>query len=324
MTRCALVAVAVLFGATACAEVRLQPQPGAIAYMKPNARLFAYTGHHEDVWIARLDGSRPRKLGAGVQPSVSPDGRYIAFGHDSQVLLESVDGAGPVVLYTLHGRWPVLYEPPVWAPDSEHVAFETEQGLRVVDVFTRQVSLLPSTTDFSFSPDSRRIVYEARGDLYVVQASGGRPRQLTDDRKDHSPVWGKPGIAFVRLAEGGEGDVWLSDGRPRHARQLTHRGVAFSPEFFSADGTKLLAAIPPSNNGQLWAADVRTGHARPLTPFVGDLYAQGLSSDGRTVLAAVGCGGMPGPYGYVETIPFSGGRPHVIVRGPCGASWNAP
>jgi Tol biopolymer transport system component len=186
------------------------------------------------------------------------------------------------------------------------------------------VSLLPSTTDFSFSPDSRRIVYEARGDLYVVQASGGRPRQLTDDRKDHSPVWGKPGIAFVRLAEGGEGDVWLSDGRPRHARQLTHRGVAFSPEFFSADGTKLLAAIPPSNNGQLWAVDVRTGHARPLTPFVGDLYAQGLSSDGRTVLAAVGCGGMPGPYGYVETIPFSGGRPHVIVRGPCGASRNAP
>ena len=91
-----------------------------------------------------------------------------------------------------------------------------------------------------------------------------------------------------------------------------------------ADGTKLLAAIPPSHNGQLWAVDVRTGDARPLTPFVGDLYAQGLSNDGQTVLAAVGCGGMPRPYGYLETIPFAGGKPHVIVRGPCRASWNAP
>jgi hypothetical protein len=47
-----------------------------------------------------------------------------------------------------------------------------------------------------------------------------------------------------------------------------------------------------------------------------------LSSDGKTVLASVGCGGMVSPYGYVETIPFTGGKPHVIARGPCRASWN--
>ncbi len=41
-------------------------------------------------------------------------------------------------------------------------------------------------------------------------------------------------------------------------RRLTHTGVGFTPAFFSADGTKLLAAIPPSHNGQLWAVDVRS------------------------------------------------------------------
>jgi hypothetical protein len=40
------------------------------------------------------------------------------------------------------------------------------------------------------------------------------------------------------------------------------------------------------------------------------------------VLAAIGCGGMASSFGIVETLPFSGGSPNVIVRGPCRASWN--
>jgi hypothetical protein len=47
-----------------------------------------------------------------------------------------------------------------------------------------------------------------------------------------------------------------------------------------------------------------------------------VSGDGKAVLAAVGCGGMPSLVGYVETIRFRGGKPHVIARRPCRASWN--
>jgi hypothetical protein len=77
------------------------------------------------------------------------------------------------------------------------------------------------------------------------------------------------------------------------------------------------------HNGKLYAVDTTTGTTRALTDFVGDLYAQGLSRDGKTVLAAIGCGGMTSPFGLVETIPFAGGKPTVIARGPCRASWNA-
>jgi hypothetical protein len=48
----------------------------------------------------------------------------------------------------------------------------------------------------------------------------------------------------------------------------------------------------------------------------------GLSRDGKTVLAARGCGELATPFGLVETIPFGGGSPTVIVKGPCAASWN--
>jgi Tol biopolymer transport system component len=319
-----LVALVVLACATACGGAVTRPTGGVLVYAKPNAPLAGYTGHHEDVWVAQLDGSRPWKLTSGVQPSVSPDGRLVAFGSGSQVLLESTQGGPAAVLYTIGGRWPVVYVPPVWAPDSEHLAIEVERGrLLVVDVVTRQRSLLPATQSFSFSPDSRRIVYEARGDLYVIPTMGGTPRQLTHDGKDVAPVWGKSGIAFTRFrTRSHTGDIWLMDAGRTRMRRLTHSGVGFAPAFFSADGTRLLAAIPPSHNGQLWAVDVRTGKARAITPLVGDLNAEGLSSDGKTVLASVGCGGMVSPYGYVETIPFTGGKPHVIARGPCRASWN--
>lgn len=322
-----LVVLAVLACATACGSAVIAPSSGVLVYAKPNAPLAGYTGHHEDVWVAQLDGTRPWKLGSGVMPSVSPDGRLVAFGNGAQVLLESVQGGPAAVLYTFGGQWPLLYAPPVWAPDSEHVAIEAERGrLVVVDAATRRRTRLPATGAFSFSPDSRHIVYEDRGDLFVIRASGGTPRQLTHDRKDFAPVWGNPGIAFTRFRIRDRtvgGDVWLTNASGWGKRRLTHTGKGFSPAFFSGDGTKLLAAIPPSHNGQLWAVDVRTGMSRELTPFVGDLNAQGLSRDGKTVLASVGCGGRVGPYGYVETIPFAGGKPHVIARGPCRASWNA-
>jgi hypothetical protein len=77
------------------------------------------------------------------------------------------------------------------------------------------------------------------------------------------------------------------------------------------------------HNGKLYSVNVSTGEAKDLTGFVGDLYAQGLSRNGTTILAAIGCGGTLSPFGRVETIPFAGGRPTVIARGPCRASWNA-
>jgi hypothetical protein len=228
-----------------------------------------------------------------------------------------------MTVYRLHRTQRSLSGPLVWAPDSRTFGVLDSVGLVLVDPRHRTSKVLPATDGFAFSPNSRRIAYVAGGNLYVVSARGGKPRRLTDDRKSYAPVWGRPGIAFVRFGRGGHGDIWLSDGRPRGARRLTHTGAAFWPAYFSADGTKLLAANPAIHNGRLWAVDVATGNARPLTPWVGDLFPQGLSANGKTVLAAVGCGGLPSLVGYVETIPFAGGKPHVIVRGPCRASWNA-
>lgn len=52
------------------------------------------------LWIGRVDGSRPRLLGQGRDPRISPDGRWIAYSHDEHTYLVSraaVRGSSPVM-----------------------------------------------------------------------------------------------------------------------------------------------------------------------------------------------------------------------------------
>jgi hypothetical protein len=153
--------------------------------------------------------------------------------------------------------------------------------------------------------------------------AGGAPRRLTSDRRSLSPLWGPRLIAFHRGGFGRGGDVWLIRPDGTGLRRLTRTNAGIYPAAWSADGGKLLAANPATHNGRLWAVDVASGRARDLTGWVGDLFPQGLSRDGRVVLAAVGCGGLLSREGILETLPFAGGAPTVVARGPCRGTWNA-
>ena len=188
--------------------------------------------------------------------------------------------------------------------------------------------------DYTFSPDGKTLAFgHSTGSGTNIMALGlpsGDIHALTTDDRSWAPLWGPRGIAFERFGVDGQGDhcanchgdIWLMNGDGSDVRQLTHSHAGIYPAAWSADGDRMLAAYPPTHNGKLYAVDVTTGTARDLTGFVGDLSAQGLSRDGKTILAAIGCGGTASPFGVVETIPFDGGKPSVIVNGPCAANWN--
>jgi Tol biopolymer transport system component len=283
-------------------------------------------GAKESVWKAHVDGRHPKLIARNsTDPAVSPDGRLVAYDKGGNVLVVPTSGGKPTIVYRFGGY-------PAWAPDSRHLAVSAGIGSDViVNVRTGdKTAIVAPPLDgidvVSFSPDSTRVVYGAEsptgGDLYVASVALGRTVRITNDHLSFSPVWGPNGIAFVRnQAHDWHGDVWLTGPRPNDARQLTHTGTPIWPQSFSGDGTELLGT---ASNGGLWAVDVPTGRARAIDRGRGAL-AQGFSRDGKTALAAVGCGGdYAGPhYGVIETIPFAGGKPHIITRGPCGASWNA-
>ena len=186
----------------------------------------------------------------------------------------------------------------------------------------------------SWSPDGSRLAFRTRsttGEPYhvaVMDADGSDRIDLPGGAfNETQPGWSPDGtqIVYRRSVVGdvNSGDVWLMNADGSNTHQLTHTHAGIYPAAWSANGDRILAAYPASHNGKLYAVDVTTGDARALTGFVGDLFAQGLSRNGKTVLAAIGCGGTATPYGLIETIPFAGGQPNVIVRGPCRATWTA-
>jgi len=190
------------------------------------------------------------------------------------------------------------------------------------------------TASLAFSPNSQRIAYTTidPNDLYDAPTRGGHPVRLTNDGKSDGVAWGAPGNAFFRYSPSG-GDIWLTDGRPHDARRLTHGSDAFLhsgtspyPVAFSANGRELLADGGGIHVSTVWAIDLPSGHVRQLGQLGGYAMPVGLSSNGKTVLAAA----LPdymSTYASLVTVPFTGGKPHVIARGlggaPVSASWNA-
>lgn len=300
-------------------------------------------GRGSSIWRTNADGSHARRLASGTSPQLSPDGRWIALVRvlrvsqrplASDLLLLPAVGGAERLLQHLDGEY---LDVPVWAPDSRHLV-SSHSGLAKIGGLTLIDALAGTRTLFapgrrvnafsspSFSPDSRQIVYgrsdQSGGDLYVYDSGSRKTTKITHDHTDFNPTWGPKWIAYNHRGYIRGGDIWVirADGTGR--RRLTHTNDAIYPAAWSRDGRRLLAANPATHNGRLWAVEVPSGHSRALTRWVGDLFPQGLSRDGTIVLAAIGCGGTASPYGVIETLPFAGGKPQVIAKGPCRASWN--
>lgn len=313
-------------------SVQPLPTPAhvALVYAKPVGARIIGEGR-EVVYVASPTDQHPHRLGAGTYPLISPDGRTVAYlvgspGHPVGLRLVSLVGGRSKVVR-------LLGAPLVWSWDSRYLAVGGGQGLRILDTHTLRTTTIrrpDASENFSFSPDGSTLAFQhstgSGTDIYTVSRRGGPIHRLTDDHRSAFPLWGPGGIAFERFGTDRcmncGGDVWLMDASGGDLRQVSHTRAGIYPAAWSADGQRILAAYPATFNGKLYAVDVASGTTRPLTPFVGDLNAQGLSRNGRTVLAAIGCGETVNPYGIVETIPFGGGHPTVIARGPCRASSN--
>ena len=281
------------------------------------------------IWVAAPNGEHRRLLTYGDWPAVSPDGRYVAYFDSSgkKLLVIPTAGGKPTAVGSADDE-------PIWAPNSRFLALEGSSRVVVVDVQTgKQLRAIASACGFAFSPSSQRIAYTSDddgscdGDLYVVPTSGGSPVRLTDDHETSAlgVAWGRPGIAFFRYtpASGGEGDIWLTDGRKHDARRLTHEGGAFGPNvpvYFSTNGRELLAAGDAVHTATVWAVDLPSGDVRQLNGIGYYTVPLGLSRDGTTVLAAATTNYIT-PDSWLETIPFAGGKPHIMTRGPSSASW---
>lgn len=235
---------------------------------------------------------RVRTLG---NVSVSPDGRFAAFG-----------------LAGHYFGFPVVPR------------FGDDNNIRVLSLDTGEIRKVTSGTVEKtrpvFSPDSRHLAFESKGDIWVVRLSDGRSSRVTTNRAlDRSASWSPDGrrLAFLSARDGGT-DIWVASvGSERHGlSRLTSDHISKDGPQWSPDGERVAyAARGPLEfyASGIYTVPVSGGEPRRITPEDGFEYAQPRwAPDGRRLAFVSDRSG----YSHVWTVDPDGSEPRHLDSGP--------
>lgn len=347
MRRCATLAVAMLIAGGAAAPAGgASASSGAIAYLTGTAKSLP------SVWVADAGGTNARDLAQGDAPVLSPNGATVAasdLGESGPALtLYPAAGGAPAPYFNiLHVNASAL----AWSADSRYLAVSLTgnnapslagYGLAIIDTETGTektvasgpiygASFAPGTSDTLVYARASSLSATASSNIYTVAADGTQSKQITTDGRSADPVWGARGIAFdqerLRKGYGPSDQIWLMGPGGKGRKQITHIHVGLLadglvPLAFSADGTRLAAEYDGEDTSIGYSVSILTGHATELTVSGKPVSDWGISRDGRSVLITVGGFEAPASQGKVETIPFSGGHPTLLIAHGNFPSWN--
>ncbi|MBS2548411.1 S9 family peptidase [Catenulispora sp. NL8] len=227
------------------------------------------------------------------------------------------------------------------------------QPLRIDDIFRFEI---PGDPDLS--PDGSRVAYVLTGQdeeqdaaasaIYLVDATGGAPRKLTNGPADAAPRWSPDGTALAFLRAGQLHLIRVDGGEARQLTTEESRAPGAGPAAWSPDGTRIAfsaldaprspdapvvveelhwkvdgAGVVGTARTQIFVVDVASGLIEQLTEGTDNCAAPVWSPDG-TRLAFIGESG-PGlehlrtsaPYVIDVRADVEPGRPPAPPR-RCG------
>ena len=231
--------------------------------------------------------------GGAIRPTPSPDGKSLAFirrvRYKSTLMLMDIASGRITPLTDILDRdmqetWAVhgVYPGMSWTPDGRSIVFWAGGGIKRIDVASKAVSDIPfHVTGTRFvenavrqqksigadgfdvkmirfahaSPDGRRVVYEALGQLWIKDVAGGAPRRLTRGTDFESyPTWSRDGrqIAFVSWDDDKAGRIKIVSATGGNARDVTLEPGHYVEPAFSPDGS--LITYRKTSDGYLTTA----------------------------------------------------------------------
>ena len=131
-------------------------------------------------------------------PAWSPDGKSLAFAarweSGNAIFIVPVEGGKPVKVYDKQGACE-----PHWSPDGTRIVYETETHICTINpdgTKNRVITYFGGVQRYArFSPDGKSLVFcqgaseQGPWELYVIPATGGTPRKLTEGGSDMYPDW---------------------------------------------------------------------------------------------------------------------------------------
>jgi dipeptidyl aminopeptidase/acylaminoacyl peptidase len=174
------------------------------------------------------------------------------------------------------------------------------------------------------SPDRKRIILDLQTALWLLPASGGTAKRITDSSLEAShPDWSSKGdlVAFQSF-HGGTFHIWVMKPDGTGRRQLTDGHGDDREPRFSPDGARVAFSSDRSLNGSydIWVVDVASGKLTQWTSGSEDEYDPSWSPDGNEIAYVSGTGALATSIAAAR----AGGEPRTVLRAPQGARFNAP
>ena len=196
---------ALVYGLKTAGDPQISPDGTQIVYMVSQAN--PETNKTEtQLWLSDVDGGNQRQIThSGKNNSVprwSPEGTQIAFVSDRiederdgarAILVMSLDG-GDAREITRHGQG---ISNLAWAPDGTSIAYNTDFDPENPDEEKRDPEDAPPvrvTSRIDYKQDGLGYLGDKRQQIFIVDASSGERRKLTNRARDFQlPTWSPDG-----------------------------------------------------------------------------------------------------------------------------------
>jgi Tol biopolymer transport system component len=181
------------------AQVRLTTRFGSSPSWSADGTTIVY--QHDGSGIRRLPatGGEPTLVARGTSPEASPAAPLVAFIRENALRVIGLDGMGERRLAGLQEA----YGAPRWSPDGRQIAVTDAAGIVIVPLADGGLTRIPrpGARSLSWSRDGRQLAFAApvgvhsgalRSEAFLVSASGGTPRRLTNDLADVGGISWRP------------------------------------------------------------------------------------------------------------------------------------
>src|SRR5882762_4002928 len=234
--------------------------------------------------VMSVDGSGRRALPGGdlgFEPSISPDGRRIAFSRNTDVGVTSIDVMNVDGTGTIEVARGLVFNPgPVWSPDGCQIAYRSGFDQQVSPWIAivhadgtgaRQLTPEPDPNEFAYyesptwSPDGSRLAFTKNSVLQVINADGTGLSALPNEDLALNPSWSPDGqrIAYTSLDPFGEIHLRNPDGS--NLAQVTTGAFDFWPRW-APDSRRLVIAHVAGDQIQTVTLNIDGTNPVNLTP----------------------------------------------------------